>query len=1008
MIFPTSRSKTCLLLSFLLVMTTCLVHAQRFPVYRDLHDFGGTVTNANGITGPDGTKPRAGIVFDKAGNAFGTSSEGGANGGSNGIIWEVTKSGTYIDLHDFGGTVKNASGNTGPDGSQPYCSVAFDSNGNMFGTTLTGGANGKGIVWEITKAGKYLDIHDFGGKITDAQGNSATDGVNPEANVTIDSAGNIFGTAPLGGGYGAGVVWEITTSGQYKDLHDFGQQYVDGSDVVGGVTLDNFGNIIGSTSYGGANGQGLLWKLSKTGVFQHLHDFGGTVKNADGKSGPDGTLPKTCVTIDANGNIFGTTPNGGPSDAGILWEITASGTYLDLHDFGGTITVADGQTGLDGTHPVAAVTIGPDGNLYGSASVGGPFDENNGNKGAGMLWEFTSSGAYLDIFDVGGNVTNPGFAIPSSIVFDANGNLYAVAFLGGANFSGTFWELGVLTVNSVSVSPTSVLGSQSSTGTVTLNGVAVPGGTSVALTSNSTSATVPATVTVAAGASTATFAIGTSAVGTSTTATISASVAGLSQTAPLTITPAVLSSFTVSPTSVVGGISSIGTVTLNGPAPTGGTAVTLSSGSSSALPPTTVTVPAGKTSVTFGIQTVQVDATTTATLSAGLAGTTLSASLTINPLALVSLSLSPTTVTGGNPSTGTVTLNGPAGSAGVTVTLASSSTNVATVPTTVKIATGQNSGTFSIPTTALTAQKTATISATFAGATQSATLTVVTPTLRSVSLNPGTLTGGSSATGTVTLTGPATVGGLVVKLTSSSAAATVPAKVTIAAGQTSATFAVKTKVVAVVTKPTITATLGNASQTTTLTINPPLLQSIAFSPSSVVGLTPGKGTVTLTGAAPTGGIKVALSSNNQAVTVPATVTVLAGQTTATFAAKTVSVVSQTVATITGTQGSVSQTATLTVNPPVLKSLTLSPTTVTGGKASTGTVTLGTAAPTGGITINLRSSSNSATVPQTVTVGEGSTSAKFKVTTSLVQASTKATITATLGSASQTANLTINK
>ena len=1008
LISKTPRYRQGLLVVSLFVLSTCLVSAQRFPVYKNLHNFGGTVTNADGKTGPDGLKPESGITFDSTGNAFGTSSSGGANGGNCGNVWEVTTSGKYIDLHDFGGTVKNSNGKSGPDGTSPLCSVEFDSNGNMYGTTLNGGANNFGTVWEITKSGAYLDLHDFGGQITDSQGQTANDGINPQANVTIDSAGNIYGTAQAGGAYRDGIVWEITSTGEYRDLHDFGLQYSEGSESLGGVAIDKSGNIFGTTVYGGVNAQGTLWKLSKTGAFQKLHDFGGKVKNADGKSGPDGTVPSATVTIDSDGNILGTTPNGGPSDKGIVWELTASGAYLDLHDFGGTIINSNGQSGPDGTHPLSAVTLGADGNIYGSASVGGPYDEDNGNNGAGMVWELTKSGTYIDVFDVGGPIENAGFGIPGAIAFDGNGDLFGVSFLGGANFSGTFWELGALAISSVTVSPASVVGSQTATGTVTLNGLAVSGGTSVALVSNTPNATVPASITVAEGSKTATFSIGTLAVGAASAATITASLAGFSQTTTLTVTPAKLTNFTLSPTTVVGGISSVGTITLEGPAPTGGTVISLSSNSSSLSTPTSVTIPAGKTTATFDIQTTQVNAITTGSIAAKLAGTVLNASLTINPLAVVSVTVSPSSVTGGLPSTGTITLNGPAGASGVTIKLSSSSIVVVTVPASLTIPPGESSVTFPISTSAVTTQQTTTIGVTFASATQSTTLIVVPLTLQSVSLSPSTITGGAMSTGTVTLNGPATASGLVVKLKSSSPSATLPATVSIAAGKTSATFTVKTTAVGSIKSLTITGTLGTVSRTATLTINPPVLELISFNPATVVGLTASKGTVTLTGTAPSGGIIVKLSSNNNAVIVPLSVTVPGGSSTATFSAKTLSVASQVVGTVTGTQGSATKTATLTVNPPVLKSLTLSPSTVVGGKSSTGIVTLGSAAPSGGIGINLASGSNNASVPKSVTVPAGATSAKFKISTTAVTASTKVAISASLGSVTVSANLTITK
>jgi uncharacterized repeat protein (TIGR03803 family) len=148
-----------LILGLILVPTASV--AQTYPTYTDLHDFGGTVVNHNGKSGPDGYSP-LGITFDTLGNMYGVATYGGPTG--DGLIWEITKAGVYKDLHDFGLPVINANGKIGPDGEYPVAGVAVDSAGNLYGTTVAGGPNkastgGDGIVWEITKAGVYKVLH---------------------------------------------------------------------------------------------------------------------------------------------------------------------------------------------------------------------------------------------------------------------------------------------------------------------------------------------------------------------------------------------------------------------------------------------------------------------------------------------------------------------------------------------------------------------------------------------------------------------------------------------------------------------------------------------------------------------------------------------------------------------------------------------------------------------------------------------------------------------------------
>ncbi|PYT47751.1 MAG: hypothetical protein DMG44_17175 [Acidobacteria bacterium] len=195
-------------------------------------------------------------------------------------------------------------------------------------------------------------------------------------------------------------------------------------------------------------------------------------------------------------------------------------------------------------------------------------------------------------------------------------------------------------------------------------------------------------------------------------------------------------------------------------------------------------------------------------------------------LTLSSLSLNPTSVTGGNSSTGTVTLSGPAPTGGAIVALSSNNTTAARVPPSVTVAAGATSATFTVSTSAVTASTTVTISAAYGGTTRSASLTVTpaappAPTLSSLSLNPTSVAGGmQSSTGTVTLSGPAPAGGAQVALSSSNTgAARVPSSVIIPAGATSATFTVNTSIVLISTSVRISASYGSNTLTANLTVS---------------------------------------------------------------------------------------------------------------------------------------------------------------------------------------------
>jgi hypothetical protein len=191
-----------------------------------------------------------------------------------------------------------------------------------------------------------------------------------------------------------------------------------------------------------------------------------------------------------------------------------------------------------------------------------------------------------------------------------------------------------------------------------------------------------------------------------------------------------------------------------------------------------------------------------------------------------------------------------------------------------------------------------------------------TATLTSLTLNPTTVVGGAqSSTGTVTLSGPAPSAGAQVALASDNGAASVPSSVTVPAGATSAAFPVNTTVVAASTAVTISASYGGASKSATLTVPPsplPTLSSLTLNPTSVIGGAQSTGTVTLSGPAPAGGAQVALASNNGAASVPSSVTVPAGATSATFTVGTSIVVASTSVTISASYNGTTQTATLSV------------------------------------------------------------------------------------------------
>ncbi len=494
---------------------------------------------------------------------------------------------------------------------------------------------------------------------------------------------------------------------------------------------------------------------------------------------------------------------------------------------------------------------------------------------------------------------------------------YGVKVRVGTSISSVEVRYNPVPLSSLSISPASVLGGSISEGTVTLTGAAPSGGVAVSLSSDTPSTvSVPTTVTVPAGSTSAAFTITTYPVAGSTSVTITADDGVNQNTAMLTVSPPALNSFSTSPTSVLGGSISEGTVTLTGAAPSGGVAVSLSSDTPSTVSvPTAVTVPAGSTSAAFTITTYPVAGSTSVIITVDHNGVTKTATLTVNPPVLSTLSVSPASVVGGINSQGTVTLNGAAPIGGVAISLSSDTPSVASVPTTVTVPAGSASAAFTITTYPVAGSTSVIITADHSGVTKTATLTVYPPVLSTLSVSPASVLGGIISHGTVTLSGQAPSGGVVVSLSSGTpSAASVPATITVQAGSASATFTVTTHPVAGSTPVTITADYGGITKTTTLTVTPSAVSSLSVSQNSVLSNDTSQGTVTLTGAAPSGGVAVSLSSNTpSAAGVPSTVTVPAGSISATFTITTYPVAGSTPVTISANYGSI-MTATITVIP----------------------------------------------------------------------------------------------
>jgi uncharacterized repeat protein (TIGR03803 family) len=210
-------------------------------------------------------------------------------------VFKVDPTGTETVLYSFTG---------GADGGQPSGGVIRDRAGNLYGTTIRGGALGFGVVFKLDTAGTETVLHNFGG--------APADGASPYAGVILDSAGNLYGTTQLGGASGYGVVYKLNKAGKETVLHSFAGCPIDGEYPKAGVIRDPAGNLYGTTYHGGTSpGSGVVFRLDSTGTETVLFSF----------NGGDGSEPKGGVIRNSAGNLYGTTSYGGTSNPGVVFEI---------------------------------------------------------------------------------------------------------------------------------------------------------------------------------------------------------------------------------------------------------------------------------------------------------------------------------------------------------------------------------------------------------------------------------------------------------------------------------------------------------------------------------------------------------------------------------------------------------------------------------------------------------------------------------------------------------------
>lgn len=377
--------------------------------------------------GTDGLYPFGSLVMDSEGNLYGTTEEGGTPNphcrSLCGTVFELSPNGatwTKTTLYTFMGS---------DDGNFPAAGLVLDNQGNLYGTTYFGGEQYAGTVFELkrTSSGwRKETLHRFNG----------TDGAWPDAGLVIDTQGNLLGTTLTGGtagGYG-GTVFKLSpgpTGWTSTVLHNFGGNG-DGAFPLSAVILDSGGNVYGTAALGGTTigcvfsfGCGIVFELSPNpdGTYTEnvLHYFDGNPY----AGGTDGAYPETTPIFDSQGNLYGATESGGThgcdnGGCGEVYKMTPNGdgtwTYESLYQFGATPS--------DGSIPAYSIVFDKSGNLYGSTLQGGGFSECE--EYCGTIYELSPAGSswtetVIFSFDYSDG------EYPNGVIIDSLGRLYGTA-----------------------------------------------------------------------------------------------------------------------------------------------------------------------------------------------------------------------------------------------------------------------------------------------------------------------------------------------------------------------------------------------------------------------------------------------------------------------------------------------------------------------------------------------------------------------------------------------------
>lgn len=362
-----------------------------------------TFTRLTKFNGENGAWPTYGsLVQGVDGDFYGTTSFGGANGA--GSVFKITPNGKVTTIYSF----CSQAGCT--DGDVPNDSLVQTFDGNFYGTTYEGGASNNGTVFELTPKGVLTTLHSF------CTSNCA-DGLFPYAGLILAPDGEFYGvTSRTGGAISIyGTVFEISEMGQLTTLHTFCAQTncIDGSSGARGLTLAANGNFYGVTGDGGPHNAGTIFKITPQGEFRTLHSFNIS----------DGATPNAVMQA-RNGNLYGTTLGGGTNNSGVIFQLTADGQFQVLYNFCTQVNCSDGA------NPYAPLMEGSDGTFYGTTTFGGASQINQVLLGFGTVFRITPAGQFttLHTFCTGGGDCADGAYPLDGLTQGTDGSFYGTTY----------------------------------------------------------------------------------------------------------------------------------------------------------------------------------------------------------------------------------------------------------------------------------------------------------------------------------------------------------------------------------------------------------------------------------------------------------------------------------------------------------------------------------------------------------------------------------------------------